>query len=347
MSKEKQKKFGKPKSFSKYSNSNLDPLQKTSLLSKIFGNQKKLDDARKSFFSSYKFESNINPLRLITFLLLISIFLGFEMFFIERSNEKIYTNWKYQGISSVPPSNISNFDQVIDFSKKENLSNCDSLDPKLLLEGICDIPLKYVDEMNSTQSRSQVLYIFQFLLMFILFFPLGTFFHRALRNIKTLKYETSISPEKSIVWIYFGIFLYFLAVFVSKFISKDFNISFAIVFLSFIFLSYRLYKIFIEIYKGSLLVNTDKSFSILTNKFKLWFVSYISIIFFNPSIITRFWAYNIGNVNDLADATKLMYYSSGVIILFCFFSLILVAEIYKLQEIKNLKFGSITVDPLQ
>ena len=56
-----------------------------------------------------------------------------------------------------------------------------------MLEGICDIPLKYVDEMNSTQSRSQVLYIFQFLLMFILFFPLGTFFHRALRNIKTLR----------------------------------------------------------------------------------------------------------------------------------------------------------------
>ena len=43
MTKQKPKKFGKPKSFSKYSNA--DPLQKTSLLSKVFGNQKKLDDA--------------------------------------------------------------------------------------------------------------------------------------------------------------------------------------------------------------------------------------------------------------------------------------------------------------
>ena len=57
MTKQKPKKFGKPKSFSKYSNA--DPLQKTSLLSKVFGNQRKLDDARDSFFSSYDFESNI------------------------------------------------------------------------------------------------------------------------------------------------------------------------------------------------------------------------------------------------------------------------------------------------
>ena len=69
MTKQKPKKFGKPKSFSKYSNA--DPLQKTSLLSKVFGNQKKLDDARDSFFSSYDFESNINPMRLISLLLLI------------------------------------------------------------------------------------------------------------------------------------------------------------------------------------------------------------------------------------------------------------------------------------
>ena len=67
MTKQKPKKFGKPKSFSKYSND--DPLQKTSLLSKVFGNQRKLDDARDSFFSSYDFESNINPMRLISILL--------------------------------------------------------------------------------------------------------------------------------------------------------------------------------------------------------------------------------------------------------------------------------------
>tara|TARA_B100000579_G_scaffold437715_1_gene468423 strand:+ start:11994 stop:13037 length:1044 start_codon:yes stop_codon:yes gene_type:complete len=347
LSKEKQKKFGKPKSFSNYSDSKIDPLQKTSLLSRIFGNQKKLDDARKTFFTAYKFESNINPLRIITLLLLLSVILGLGMFFIERNNERIYKSWKYQGISSIPPSNISNFDQVIDFSKKEQLSNCDSWDPNKLLEGECDKPISYVNEMNETQSRSQILYIFQFLLMFLLFFPLGTFFHRSLRNIKTLRYETSVSPEKSIVWIYFSVFLYFLAVFISKFISKDFTVSFSIVFLSFFFLSYRLYKTFIEIYKGSLIEKSNRLFFIFTNKFKIWFISYLSILFFNPSIITRFWAYELNNIDDLITATKLMNYSSIVIIIFCFFSIVLVAEIYKLQEIKNIKVGSITVDPLQ
>ncbi len=94
MSKEKQKKFAKPKSFSNYSDSKSDPLQKTSLLSKIFGNQKKLDDARKTFFTAYKFESNIKPLRIITLLLLFSVILGIGMFYIERNNEREYKNWK-------------------------------------------------------------------------------------------------------------------------------------------------------------------------------------------------------------------------------------------------------------
>ena len=108
MTKQKPKKFGKPKSFSKYSNA--DPLQKTSLLSKVFGNQRKLDDARDSFFSSYDFESNINPMRLISFLLLISTILCITMFFIERSNESIYKSWTYQGVTTIPPSDALDFD---------------------------------------------------------------------------------------------------------------------------------------------------------------------------------------------------------------------------------------------
>jgi len=347
LSKEKQKKFAKPKSFSNYSDSKSDPLQKTSLLSKIFGNQKKLDDARKTFFTAYKFESNIKPLRIITLLLLFSVILGIGMFYIERNNEREYKNWKYQGISSIPPSNISNFDEVIEFSKIEKLSECDSWDPNKILEGKCDKSISYVKQMNETQSRSQILYIIQFLVMFILFFPLGTFFHRSLRNIKTLRYQTSTSPEKSIVWIYFSVFLYFLAIFTSKFISKDFNISFSIVSLAFIFLTYRLYKSFSEIYQGSLLEKSSSLLSTFTIKFKIWFISYLSILIFNPSMITRFWAYETKDIDDLINATKFMNYSSIVIIIFCFISIVLVAEIYKLQEIKNIKFGSITVDPLE
>ncbi len=347
MSKEKQKKFARPKSFSRYSNSQKDSIQKSSLLSKVFGNQKNLDEARKSFFTAYSFESNINPLRIITFFLLIAIVMSFGMFFIEKNNEKIYKNWKYQGISTIPPSNAINFDLVIQFSQKENFLDCNSDNPKKLLEGICDKPLKFVNEMDRTQSRSQFLYIFQFLLMFLLFFPLGTFFHRSLRNIKTLKYKSSVSPEKSIVWIYFAIFLYFVCVFISRFISKDFNIAFLVIFFPFLFLSYRIFKTFFEIYKGSFIQNKDKLFDILTIKFKLWFLSFISLMLFNPSIITRFWAYNLNSVNDLIEGTKLMYFSSILLIIFCFLSIALVVEIYKLQEIKNIKIGSITVDPLQ
>ena len=95
MTKQKPKKFGKPKSFSKYSNA--DPLQKTSLLSKVFGNQKKLDDARDSFFSSYDFESNVNPMRLISLLLLISTILLFQHMhkIVVTSLLKVNLNVKY------------------------------------------------------------------------------------------------------------------------------------------------------------------------------------------------------------------------------------------------------------
>ncbi len=345
MTKQNPKKFGKPKSLSQYSNT--DPLQKTSLLSKVFGNQRKLDDARESFFSSYEFESNVSPMRLISFFLLLSIVLCIAMFFIERSNENIYKSWTYQGVTTIPPSDALDFDLVIEFSRKENFDKCDSNNPKKLLEGICDKPLEFVNDMNKTQSRSQVLYIFQFLLMFLLFFPLGTFFHRSLRNIKTLKYQTSLSPEKMIVWIYFAIFLYFLAIFISRFVSKEFNVAFVLFLIPLFFLSFRILKTFLEIYKGSLIDVPNNLLSIFTIKFKLWIATFIAVLFFNPSTITRFWAYNSTNVGDLIDGTKLMYFSAILLIIFCLLTIVMVVEIYKLQEIKKIKIGSITVDPLQ
>jgi len=165
----KSKKFGKPTTYSRYSSEINNPGQKTSLISKIFGNQKKLDDARKSFFSPYTFESNIVTLRIISILLLISIILSLGMFFIERNNESVYKSWKYQGISSIPPSNVLNFDLVIDFSSKENFTSCNTNNPKKLLEGMCDAPIKLVNEMNSTQSRSQLLFMIQFIIMLFVF----------------------------------------------------------------------------------------------------------------------------------------------------------------------------------
>ena len=135
------------------------------------------------------------------------------------------------------------------------------------MDGICDESLQFVNDMNKTQSRSQVLYIFQFLLMFILFFPLGTFFHRTLRNIKTLKYQTSLSPEKMIVWIYFAIFLYFLAIFTARFVSKEFNIAFIFFLVPLSFLVFRILKTFIEIYKGSLIDVSENLFTTFTLKF--------------------------------------------------------------------------------
>ncbi len=105
--------------------------------------------------------------------------------------------------------------------------------------------------MNSTQSNSQLIFVIQFLLLFLLFFPLGTFFHRAIRNIKTLRYVSNISAEKSIVWIYFAIFLYFIFIFVSRWISSNDMVVFGLIFLPTLILSFRIYKVFKEIYLGS------------------------------------------------------------------------------------------------
>jgi len=59
-------------------------------------------------------------------------------------------------------------------------------------------------------------------------------------------------------------------------------------------------------------------------------------------------AYNASDTTrDLIDATKLMYFSSLLLIIFSLLTLAMVVEIYKLQEIKKIKTGSITVDPLQ
>jgi Na+/proline symporter len=82
-------------------------------------------------------------------------------------------------------------------------------------------------------------------------------------------------------------------------------------------------------------------------KFKFWIAAFVAVLFFNPSTITRFWAYDSVIIEDLIDATKLMYFSSLLLIIFSLLTLAMVVEIYKLQEIKKIKNGSITVDPLQ
>ena len=76
------------------------------------------------------------------------------------------------------------------------------------------------------------------------------------------------------------------------------------------FLVFRIVKTFIEIYKGSLIDISENLFTTFTLKFKLWITAFIAVLFFNPSTITRFWAYDSVNVGDLMDGTKLMYFYS-------------------------------------
>ena len=110
---------------------------------------------------------------------------------------------------------------------------------------------------------------------------------------------------------------------------------------------YIFFSTFIEIYKGSLIDVSENLFTTFTLKFKLWITAFIAVLFFNPSTITRFWAYDSVNVGDLIEGTKLMYFSSLLLIIFSLLTLAMVVEIYKLQEIKKIKTGSITIDPLQ
>ena len=347
MKNQQKKKFYKPKSFNNLTN--LNESNQISLLSKIFGSKKELDLARSNFFKKFNFESNINSLRILTFLLLISIFLCSAMFLVERNNEKIYQSWKSAGIENIPPSDILDFESIIDFSQKEDFLSCNSKDPKKLLNGICDETLEYVDEMNSTQSRSQIIYIFQILLLFFLLFPLATFFHRAIRNIKTLGYKTNISAQKSVIWIYFFLFLFYLFIFISRWISSNDLIVFILILLPVLILSFRIVKVFKEIYLGSKEENlSNKSILIIfSNRFKLWLLALIINCLFNPSTITRLWSYNSQNLNEFIYATKLMYFSSLSIAILNILTILLIVEIYKMQEIKNIKKGSIEINPLE
>ena len=347
MSSKNKKKFQKPSSLTRLTENNEN--NQVSLLSRIFGSKKELDNARDNFYKKYVFETNINPLRFITFLSLLSFILCISMFFIERNNEQKYETWIYDGIVNIPPSDTLDFDSILDFSEKENFSSCNSKNPKKLLEGICDEPLSYVDQMNSTQSNSQLIFVIQFLLLFLLFFPLGTFFHRAIRNIKTLRYVSNISAEKSIVWIYFAIFLYFIFIFVSRWISCNDMVVFGLIFLHSLFLSFRIYKVFKEIYLGSFLKDFKKgtTWSIFPNKFKIWFVILFFSCLYNPSTITRLWGYKSENLSEFLEATRLMYISSITLGILCILTILMVVEVYKLQEIKNIKEGSIEIDPLE
>jgi len=340
------KKFQKPSSLKKLSVKNEN--NQVSLITRIFGSKKELENARENFFKKYSFETNINPLRIITFLLFLSFILCIFIFLVERNNENTYREWVYDGIESIPPLDTLNFESVIEFSKNENFLTCNSKDPIKLLEGICDQSLFYINEMNSTQSNSQIIFIIQFIILFLLFFPLGTFFHRAIRNIKTLKYQTNISAEKSIIWIYFGIFLYFLFTFISRWLTSNDTIIFIIIFLPSSFLSFRIYRVLKEIYLGSsiLEISNKSLLSIFSNKLKIWFLIFFSCCMFNPSTITRLWGYNAQNLSEFIDVTRLMYISSALLGILCVVTLLLVVEIYKMQEIKKIKKGSIEIDPL-
>ena len=139
MSSKNKKKFQKPSSLTRLTENNEN--NQVSLLSRIFGSKKELDNARDNFYKKYVFETNINPLRFITFLSLLSFILCISMFFIERNNEQKYETWIYDGIVNIPPSDTLDFDSILEFSEKENFSSCNSKNPKKLLEGICDKPL--------------------------------------------------------------------------------------------------------------------------------------------------------------------------------------------------------------
>ena len=70
MSSKNKKKFQKPSSLTRLTENNEN--NQVSLLSRIFGSKKELDNARNNFYKKYGFETNINPLRFITFLSLLS-----------------------------------------------------------------------------------------------------------------------------------------------------------------------------------------------------------------------------------------------------------------------------------
>ena len=352
MKKDRTKKFDRPSNYS--SKVNKKESNQISLLGKIFGSQKELDVAREGFFSKYNFESNINPLRILSILFVVLIIMSLSLLFVERSNKNTYINWKNTGISNVPPQSILEFDAIIDFSQKENFNKCNTNNPLNLLEGICDEPIKYVNKMNETQSRAQLFYVFHFIILLLIFFPLGSYLHRAIRNIKTLKYNTNISAEKSLIWAYFSFFIFIFSLFLLPIISSNFYIQFSIISISFLFLFQKVYKIIKEVYLGSNMNNySDKSnfvlknFRIITFRGKLWIVLFIMTSFFNPSIISRLWINEIITINDLIVATDYMIYSSILMASFAFISILFIIDIYKLQEIKRHLKGSITIDPLE
>ena len=352
MKKDRIKKFDRPSNYS--SKINKKGTNQISLIGRIFGSQKELDVAREGFFNKYNFESNINPLRILSIFFVLLIIMSISLLFVERNNKNTYISWKNSGISNVPPQSILEFDEVINFSQKENYNKCNTNNPIDLLEGICDEPIKYVNKMNETQSRAQLFYVFHFIILFAIFFPLGSYFHRAIRNIKTLKYNTNVSAEKSLIWAYFSFFIFIFSIFLAPIISSNFYIQFSIIFFSFLFLFLRVYKIIQEVYLGSNMNNNSaksnfilKNFGIITIRGKLWILLFIATSFFNPSIISRLWLDEIITINDLIIATDYMIYSSILMASFAFISILFIIDIYKLQEIKRHLKGSITIDPLE
>ena len=233
MKKDRIKKFAQPSNYS--SKINKKETNRISLLGRIFGSQKELDVVREGIFSKYNFESNLNSLRILSILFVVLIMMSISLLFIERSNKNTYINWKNIGISNVPPQSILDFDKVINFSQKENFNKCKTNNPIDILEGICDEPIKYVNKMNETQSRAQLFYVFHFIILFLIFFPLGSYFHRAIRNIKTLKYNTNISAEKSLIWAYFSFFIFIFSIFLAPIISSNFYIQVSVISISFLF----------------------------------------------------------------------------------------------------------------
>ena len=352
MKKDRIKKFAQPSNYS--SKINKKETNRISLLGRIFGSQKELDVVREGIFSKYNFESNLNSLRILSILFVVLIMMSISLLFIERSNKNTYINWKNIGISNVPPQSILEFDEVINFSQKENFNKCKTNNPIDLLEGICDEPIKYVNKMNETQSRAQLFYVFHFIILFLIFFPLGSYFHRAIRNIKTLKYNTNISAEKSLIWAYFSFFIFIFSIFLAPIISSNFYIQVSVISVSFLFFFQKVYKIIKEVYLGSNMNNNSdesnfilKNLGIITFRGKLWILLFIMTSFFNPSIISRLWINDIVTINDLVVATDYMIYSSIVMASFAFISILLIIDIYKLQEIKRHLKGSITIDPLE
>ena len=166
-----------------------------------------LDQAMRSRFDPYSYESNWKTLRWLVAFLGVWIVLSIALAFNDNQTASYLEEISDMGLTTTPPGDIFPA-TVVEYSKIEGIA-CDSVEEVVTFTEPCQRVVDIQRAFNSRKDRGNLMFAGLIVLLIIIAFPFSTVIHRASRNLPTLKSSGQrYSPDSAVIWFFVPIVIY-------------------------------------------------------------------------------------------------------------------------------------------